>query len=326
MAQLLADNQNVCNQLNTLTTTIQNLTAAIENNVQIAPTSLTPSVQPSTCWIKPSLPSEFSGDWAKGRMFLNSCELYLWLALEQFTLEEEQVSWAYSFIKNGCAALFIDRVLWFETRSGTPCFTIWAEFRDSFRLEFCPKNKMQMVLAKLETPGYFQAWQSMDEYIDEFHDLIDTAGYQEGLAIIIKFRRGLQCDIQDQIVQLPYGWPVDDDPDTWYSTAIQCAANREANATFYGIGRNLPTPQRSTLTFSAIWPVLTLTPMQHSPTPALQQQPKVEPGPVPMDVDVNRTKSATPITCYPCGRVRHKILECPDQFDIRFITMDKKDK
>ena len=74
------------------------------------------------------------------------------------------------------------------------------EFRDAFALEFCPKNEMQMALAKLETPGYFQAWQSIDEYVNEFHDLIDTTGYQKGLAIIIKFRRGLQRNIQDQIM------------------------------------------------------------------------------------------------------------------------------
>ena len=84
---------------------------------------------------------------------------------------------------------------------------------------------MQMALVKLETLTYFQGQQSVDEYIDEFHNLIDTTGYQEGLAIVIKFRRGLQCNIQDQIAQLPYGQLADDNPNAWYQAALQCAAN-----------------------------------------------------------------------------------------------------
>ena len=52
-----------------------------------------------------------------------------------------------------------------------------------------------MALAKLETPHYFQGCHTVDEYIDEFQDLINYAGYTEGLAIVIKFRHGLQRDI-----------------------------------------------------------------------------------------------------------------------------------
>ena len=118
---------------------------------------------------------------------MNSCELYLRLAPEQFTSEEEKITWVYSFLKSGRAALFVDRMLRFENRIGAPHFTTWAEFRDAFKSEFCPKNETQMALAKLETPAYFQARRSVDDYVDEFCDLIDTAGYQEGLAIIIKF-------------------------------------------------------------------------------------------------------------------------------------------
>ena len=171
-------------------------------------------------------------------------------------------------MKTGHAALFVDHVLWFKTRNGTLCFANWAEFRDSFKLEFCPKNETQIALAKLETPGYFQAWQSVDEYVDEFCDLIDTASYQEGLAVVIKFRRGLQHNIQDQIAQLPYGWPADDDPNVWYSAVLQCAANQEVNTTFHGNSWNLPTPQKLTPTFSTVWPVLPTMPIQQTVAPA----------------------------------------------------------
>jgi hypothetical protein len=56
----------------------------------------------------------------------------------------------------------------------------------------------------------------MDEYIDKFQDLIDQVGYCEELAIIMKFYKGLQRNIQNQIVQLANGHPDNADPDTWY--------------------------------------------------------------------------------------------------------------
>ena len=44
-----------------------------------------------------------------------------------------------------------------------------------------------MALTKLETPSYFQGHCTVNKYINDFHNLIDHAGYTEGLAIVIKF-------------------------------------------------------------------------------------------------------------------------------------------
>ena len=67
-----------------------------------------------------------------------------------------------------------------------------------------------MALTKLKTSAYYQSQKSMDEYIDEFRDLIDQAGYLEELAIVTKFQCGLQQDIQNLIAQLPIGHLADD--------------------------------------------------------------------------------------------------------------------
>jgi len=37
-------------------------------------------------------------------MFLNSCSLYICLALEQFYDEQEKILWTLTFFKGGCAA------------------------------------------------------------------------------------------------------------------------------------------------------------------------------------------------------------------------------
>ena len=82
-------------------------------------------------------------------------------------------------------------MLCFEAQVRSLRYSTWLEFKSAFITKFCPKNETQMALAKLETPSYFQGCQTVDEYIDDFQDLIDQASYQEGLAIVIKFQCGL---------------------------------------------------------------------------------------------------------------------------------------
>jgi hypothetical protein len=227
-------------------------------------------------------------------------------------------------MKSGRAALFVDRMMRFEARVGSPKFADWNEFRKTFVAEFCPKNETQMALARLETPAFYQGRRTVDEYVDEFRDLIDTAGYKEGLAIVIKFRRGLQRDIQDQIAQLPFGRPADDDPDAWYQAALQSAANREANATFHGMVRTATTksvlPIRPAAPFSAV-PRQFPSPPTFVPAPA-----RVESGLVPTDFDTATKKAITPIICHRCGGPGHMAKECPRRFDIRFMTFDERDE
>ena len=46
-------------------------------------------------------------------------------------------------------------MLHFEAQVGSLRYSIWSEFKSAFITEFCPKNKTQMALAKLETSSYF---------------------------------------------------------------------------------------------------------------------------------------------------------------------------
>ena len=55
---------------------------------------------------RPKLPSppNFSSERTSGQAFLNSCTLYLRLALEQFSCDEEKIFWTLAFFKDGRAA------------------------------------------------------------------------------------------------------------------------------------------------------------------------------------------------------------------------------
>lgn len=69
----------------------------------------------------------------------------------------------------------------------------------------------------------------MDDYIDEFSELVDEAGYANGLSIVINFWKGLDRDIQDQIAEMVQGRPSDDNQEGWYSAACTFNANQMVN-------------------------------------------------------------------------------------------------
>ena len=90
---------------------IDQLSFSTTSNSQ-PPPSTEPLVAPAPrSQLKASPPNEFSGDRHAGLSFLNSCKLYLSLCGEQFTDDQTKIHWALSYMKEGRAAQFSDRVL-----------------------------------------------------------------------------------------------------------------------------------------------------------------------------------------------------------------------
>jgi hypothetical protein len=79
-------------------------------------------------------------------------------------------------------------------------------------------------------------------YVNEFSDLIDLSGYSDSLAIVIKFRRGLNASTQDRIAESGTDRPADNDPNGWYKAARCFNLNRLANEAFHtlSIKRSAP--------------------------------------------------------------------------------------
>src|SRR5258705_444547 len=101
------------------------------------------------------------------------------------------------------------------------------DFEGGFTSKFFPKNEATAELTKLESTCYYQGRKAVDDYVDEFSELID------GLSVIMKFRRGLDRDIQNQIVEMVQGRSKDDDLEGWYNAACMFDANRTANQVFH---------------------------------------------------------------------------------------------
>jgi hypothetical protein len=207
-------------------------------------------LQPSR--VKPGVPSNFDRDRAQGHTFLTSCGLYISLTQSDFVEDQVRIHWALSYFKGGHVANFAEHIIRQEMRTGKMCFTSWDEFREEFTAAFCPENKATTVLMRLKSDHYFQGKRNIEAYIDEFEDLVDLSGYMDPIAIVLKFRRGLNSTTQDRIAESGMDRPQDRDFNGWFKAAQHPDPNRLANEVFHYASRcpltqSAPTPRLTPL-------------------------------------------------------------------------------
>jgi len=149
---------------------------------------------------------------------------------------------------------------------------------------------------KLEGTTYFQGWRSVDDYLDDFRDLISESGYSDLKTIVVKFRRGLNPGIADVVATMAARRPDDLDPEAWYEAAIRIDQNQAANAGFRSAHQPAFPPKPLTTRFTQAtqpsfpsWqnfshPSAPPAPKTNFPPRFAHAQPT--PGnPVPMDID-----------------------------------------
>jgi hypothetical protein len=135
------------------------------------------------------------------------------------------IHWALSFVKSRRVALYANRILRREVSETLLAIISWKGFELDFTSKFCPKNKATVALTKLESTWYYQGRKLVDDYINEFSELVVEAGYSDGLSIVMKFQKALDRDLQDHSVEMVQGRPDDDDLEEWYAAARVLDAN-----------------------------------------------------------------------------------------------------
>jgi hypothetical protein len=136
-----------------------------------------------------------------------------------FVDEQVRIHWALLYFKGGRAASFAEHILQQELRSGKMCFASWHDFTEEFVLMFCPENEATTALMRLESDRYYQGKWNTEAYINEFKDLIDLSRYTDPIAIVLKFRRGLNPTTQDRIAKSGTDRPSDTDFNGWFKAA-----------------------------------------------------------------------------------------------------------
>ena len=307
---------------------IEQLSLPSTSNSQSTPPTQPPIIPTSRSQLKASPPNEFSGDRRAGLSFLNSCKLYLSLCNEEFSDEQTRIHWALSYMKEGRAAQFSDRVLRREAHDRIPMFATWSDFEREFTTQFLPPHRNVEAANRLESTSFYQGKRTVEEYLDEFLYLVDEAGYEEGLGVVMKFRRGLNPSLQNQIATLGEGRPKDSDPEAWYAAARLHEQSRASNVAFVN-SRPTPAPIRQLI------PVRPnpFTPLCAPAAPTFQRA-AFNPDtsnpsnarPVPMDVDAAKKRNTTTLSCYRCNELGHLSKDCPRRFDVRFMTSDEHDE
>ena len=121
-------------------------------------------------------------------------------------------------MKSGRAATFAQRTLRKEFRTKKPAFADYQEFHQQLELEFCEEDETTHALMHLESDQYHQGLRTISEFIDEFQELVDLSGLTDPIAIVLKFRRGLNPAIQDKIGESE-SRPDNADIEGWYTKA-----------------------------------------------------------------------------------------------------------
>jgi len=250
---------NINSTLAALTAQLQQLTQLVANPPSPAipntpsppipspPVSPPPALPVRQTHPKLSCPPDFNREHHNSHAFLNSCSLYIRLALEQLHDEQKRILWALTFFKEGCAAKWSENVFRQEADTGIFPIQTWRDFEQQFQLHFFPANAKADMINALEGTSYNQGNWMVDDYLNNFQALVSNTGYTDPRTLVVKFRQGLRLGIQNQIATMPYRRPADTDPDAWYRAARRIDQVCLTNEAFQFMLRSAPSASLKTI-------------------------------------------------------------------------------
>ena len=121
---------------------------------------------------------------------------------------------------------------------------------------------------------------------------------------MVKFQKGLDPQIQSTIATMPYGRSLDTSPKNWYKVAKTIDQNREANEAFQSASCPTLCPASRPVSTNPVKTLPYITPTLAKAETGLKKDP-----PLPI--------------CYRCRKTSHRVLDCPDKYDIRTSSLEE---
>ena len=165
------------------------------------------------------------------------------LCPSEFPDEQTKIAWAMSYMKSGHAQKWTARIFRWEQQTENADqskFLDWEDLATTFRTEFTPAHSNALAINHLESTAYYQKARPLDEYVDEFQDLIADSSYSDLKTIVVKFWRGLSTQIQNSVATMASRRPSDASPEAWYAMARVVDQNQAANEAFTSTFRTPP--------------------------------------------------------------------------------------
>ena len=148
--------------------------------------------------VKIRAPPDFTGERAKAKQFISSCELYFAVNGSIYDTDTKKVAFALSFMTGGAAAAWKEQKLTLYAAT-TPAWPTWATFKTDFTSAFSAVS--DEATAKNELKVMYQDG-PVDDYIAKFRDIIGRSGITQEEAKIEYFLDGLQKEIIDHIFHM----------------------------------------------------------------------------------------------------------------------------
>jgi hypothetical protein len=231
-ATLLENQEKMSKTLESITNTLTLLSRTLLSR-PLVPASLPTTVFQSE--LKPALLPKYDGNQQNGKAFVNACQAFFRLRPDQFPDEQIKIQWAMTYMSQGRAQRWVNRIYQWEVlpaNINVNYFVAWDDFRSFFRKEFFPLHAEAVAKNVLEGNTYFQGCRNVDDYLDEFRDLVSESGYTSPKTIVVKFRQALNVEIGDAIATMAVGRPDDLDPEAWFKAAVRIDQSQATNLAF----------------------------------------------------------------------------------------------
>ncbi len=245
-ARLFERQEKMSETLRSMTHALDILSKSVHVKLQAPTASL--HTKPPHSQLRPALPQAYDGSRGSGKNFIHACQAYFRLRPDQFPDEQTKIQWAMTYMSRDRAQRWVTRIYDWEmlpANAGVNHFVDWDDFRASFRKEFFLLHAEAVATNILEGSAYFQGSRNIDDYLDEFRDLISESGYTSPKTVVVKFRRGLNMEIGDAVATMAVGRPDNLDPEAWFEAAVRIDQSRATNEAFRKAIQ--PVPPTSTL-------------------------------------------------------------------------------